>query len=144
MVYVIWPRWPPCPYIIKTFKNLLRWNRKADDLETWYTASSTRVLPSIFKWCPWFDLDLFYGKVKFGPLVWEKIKTMDFSETTVVYDIEFGRRSQLGEYMTLYEYQRSRSFTDLVQNHSDSIVLSFFSSLTVDFNIHVSSAPKAW
>ena len=144
MVYVTWPRWPPCPYMIKTFKNLLRWNRKADDLETWYTASSTRVQPSFFKWCPWFDLDVFYGKVKFGPLVWENIKTMDFSETTVVYDREFGRRSQLGEYMTLYEYQRSRSFTDLGQNHSDSIFLSFFSSLTVDFNIHVSSAPKAW
>ena len=49
-------------------KNLLLWNRKADDLETWYAASSTQVLPSLFKWCPWVDLDLFYGKVKFGPL----------------------------------------------------------------------------
>ena len=31
--------------------------------------------------------------------VWEKIKTMDFSETIVVYDIKVGRCSQLGEYM---------------------------------------------
>ena len=30
--------WPPCPYMVKTFKNLLRWNRKAGDLETWYAA----------------------------------------------------------------------------------------------------------
>ena len=34
------PRWPPCPYMVKTFKNLL-WNQKADDLETWYVALVT-------------------------------------------------------------------------------------------------------
>ena len=39
---------------------------KADDLETWYAASSTWVLPSLFKWCPWVDLDLFYGKVPYA------------------------------------------------------------------------------
>ena len=40
-------------------------------------------------------------------------KTIDFSETIVDYDIKLGRCSQLNEYMNLYEYQRSRSFTDL-------------------------------
>ena len=55
-------------YAKKTFQNLLLWNRKADELETWYAASTTRVLPSLFKLCPWVDIDLFYGKVKFGPL----------------------------------------------------------------------------
>ena len=39
--------WLPCPYMIKTFKNLLFWNRKADDLETWYAALVTQVLPRI-------------------------------------------------------------------------------------------------
>ena len=29
--------------------------------------------------------------------VWEKVKTMDFSETIVVYDINVGRCSQLNE-----------------------------------------------
>ena len=37
--------------------------------------------------------------------------------------------------MKLYEYQRSRSFIDLGPNHSDSIFLNFFSSITADFNI---------
>ena len=59
--------------------------------------------------------------------VWEKVKTMDFSETIVVYDIKVGRCSQLNEHMKLYEYQRSRSFTNLGPNHSDSIFLNFFS-----------------
>ena len=45
--------------------------------------------------------------------VWEKGKTMDFSETVVVYDIKVGRCSQLNEYLNLYEYQRSRSFIDI-------------------------------
>ena len=38
------------------------------------------------------DLDLFYGKVKFGPLcfVWENGKTMEFSETIVVCNVQVG------------------------------------------------------
>ena len=61
---------------------------------------------------------------------WDKGKTMDFSETIVVYDIKVGRCSQLNEYMKLYEYQRSRSFIDLGPNHSSLIFLNFFSSIT--------------
>ena len=60
---------------------------------------------------------------------------MDFSEIIVVYDIKVGRCSQLNEYMPLYEYQRSRSFIDLDPNHSDSMCVIFFSSVTADFNI---------
>ena len=55
--------------MLKNLKNLLLQNQKADDLETWYAASRAWVLPNLFKWWPWVDLDLFYGKVKFGPLM---------------------------------------------------------------------------
>ena len=68
MVQVTWPRWPPCPYMVKTFKNLLLQNQKSYDLETWHVALGTQALQSLYKWWPWVDLDLFYGKVKFGPL----------------------------------------------------------------------------
>ena len=67
-VLVTWPRWLPCPYMVKSLKNLLLRNQKTDDLETWHAASSVPVLPSLFKWWPWVDLDLFYSKVKFGPM----------------------------------------------------------------------------
>ena len=115
MVQVTWPRWPLCPYMVKNFKNLLLWNQKADDLETWYAASSTQVLPSLFEWWPLVDLDLVYGKVKFDHLRFcmGKGKTMDSSETIVVCDIEVGRCRQLYEYMNLYKCRRSRSFIDL-------------------------------
>ena len=80
------------PIYGKNLKNLLLRNQKTGDLETWYATLGARVLPDVFKWWPWVDLDLFYGKVKFGPLclkiVWEKGKTMDFSETIVVYDLK--------------------------------------------------------
>ena len=33
----------------KNLKNHLLWNLKADDPESWYAASGTRVLPSLFK-----------------------------------------------------------------------------------------------
>ena len=64
-----------------------------------------------------------------------KGKTVDFSETVVFIDIKVGRFSPLNEYMNLYEYQWSRSFIDLGPNHSRSIFLNFFSSITSDFNI---------
>ena len=38
-------------------KNLLLWNEKADDLETFYTASVTQAQPNLFKWWPWVDLE---------------------------------------------------------------------------------------
>ena len=40
MVQVTWPRWPPCPYMVKTFKNLLLQNQKSYDLETWHVCWS--------------------------------------------------------------------------------------------------------
>ena len=66
-------------------KNLLR-NQNADDLESWYASSGARVLPSLLKWWSWVDMYLFYGTVRFGPLCF--CKTMDFSETIVVYDLK--------------------------------------------------------
>ena len=60
---------------------------------------------------------------------------MIFSAIIVVYDIKVGRCSQLNEHMKLYEYEMSMSFIDLGPNHSDYIVLIFFSSVTADFNV---------
>ena len=67
-VHVTWPKWPPCPYMEKTLKNPFLRNQKANDLETWYAAWGVRVLPFLFKLWRWVDLDLFYGKVKYGPV----------------------------------------------------------------------------
>ena len=64
----------------------------------------------------------------------KKVKHWIFSET-IVYYITVGRCSQLNEYMKLYKYRWSRSFTDLGPNHSESIFLNFFSSITADYNI---------
>ena len=64
---------------------------------------------------PGLTLTYFTGRSNLFPdtCVWEKGKTMDFSETIVVCDIKIGRCSQLNKYMKLYEYQRLRSFIDL-------------------------------
>ena len=61
---------------------------------------------------PGLTLTYFTARSNLVPyaVVWEKVKTMDFSETIVVYDIKSGRCSQINEYINLYEYQRSRSF----------------------------------
>ena len=62
--WVTWPKWLKSPYMVKTFQNLLR-NQEADDFETWYTGSGTQVLPNLFKWGHWVDLDYFYDMVRF-------------------------------------------------------------------------------
>ena len=69
MKTVTWPRWAPCPYMVNTFKNLLLQNQLTDGLGTWYVALGTWVLPRMFKWWPWVDLDYFYGKVKYGKML---------------------------------------------------------------------------
>ena len=65
--------------MVKTLKNLLLRNQKADDLETWYAALGAQVLPKFLINDPGLTLTYF---------VWEKGKTMDFSETIVVYDLK--------------------------------------------------------
>ena len=103
--------------MVKTFKNLLLRNQRTDDTETWYAASSAQVLPSLFKSCPGLTLIYFTAKSNLVPyaFVWEKGKSMDFSETIVhvVYDVKVVRCSLLHESMNLYDYQRSKSFIDI-------------------------------
>ena len=78
MVLVTWPRMPPCPFMVKSLKNFLLRNQKADDLETWYAVSGARVLPNFVQmmtlgW-PWpilrqgqiWSLMVLYGKRKKG------------------------------------------------------------------------------
>ena len=52
------------------------------------------------------DLDLFYGKVKFGNLGFSigKVKTVDFSETVEACDLKVGRYRQLNDFMKVCEY----------------------------------------
>ena len=52
---------------------------------------------------PGLTLTYFAARSNLVPyaFVWEKGKTMDFSETSVVYDIKIGRCSQLNEHMNL-------------------------------------------
>ena len=55
----------------------------------------------------WSDLDLFYGKVKFGNLgffLMGKVKTVDFSESIVASDLKVDRCRQLIEVMKVCEY----------------------------------------
>ena len=54
----------------------------------------------------------------------EKSKTMDISETIVVFDIKVGSCSQLNECMNIKGQGHSLTF---VQSHSDSTYSNFFS-----------------
>ena len=45
--------------MVKNFKNILLQNHEADDLETWYTATGTRVLPMFSYDDPGLTLTIF-------------------------------------------------------------------------------------
>ena len=84
---------------------------------------------------PGLSLTYFTARSNLVPyaFVWENVKTMDFSETIVVYDVKIGRCSQPNE--SFYEYQMSMSFIDRGPDNSDSLFFNFFSSITADLNI---------
>ena len=68
MVAVRWPRWPPRPYMVKTFKNLLLQNRECLGAEPLQESSGTGGLPNLLKDLSYVDVWPFYGKVKFASL----------------------------------------------------------------------------
>ena len=74
--------------MVKTLKNLLLRNQKADDLETWCAALGAQVLTICSNDVPGLTVTYFTARSNLVPyaFVWEKGKTMDFSETIVVYD----------------------------------------------------------
>ena len=80
-VLVTWSRWPPCPYMVKHLKNLLRWNQTASDLETWYAASGTQELLSLFK-VPGLTLTYFTARSNSVPyaLYGKKLKEWSFQK----------------------------------------------------------------
>ena len=68
MVAVRWPRWPPHPYMVKTFKNLLLQNREFLGAEPLQESSGMGGLPKLLKELSYVDVWPFYGKVKFASL----------------------------------------------------------------------------
>ena len=116
MVQVIWPRWPPCPYKVKPFKNLLIWNQKVDDLETWYATLGTRVPPVCLNDDPGLTYFTASSNMHFFGFYIAKKKTnwtVDFSEIIEACVTKSNVYSQQNNYMTIYECQRSMSFIDL-------------------------------
>ena len=53
----------------KTFKDILLWNQKADDLETWYASLVTRVIPNYSNNDPVLTLTYFTARSNLVPFV---------------------------------------------------------------------------
>ena len=68
IVAVHWPRWPPRPYMEKTFKNLLLQNRECLWAEPLQESSGTEGLLKLLKELSYIDVWPFYGKFKFASL----------------------------------------------------------------------------
>ena len=90
MVLVTSPRWPPCPFMIKFLKIVFSGTKRPKTLKL---GMQHQVL-KYYQICSNDDhvltLTYFTARSNLVPyaFVWEKGKTMDFSETTVVYDLK--------------------------------------------------------
>ena len=87
----------------KTFKNLLRY-RHAAYHETWYVASGTPAHHSLFKRLLTLTYFTARSNLVTWAFLWEKVKTVDFSETIAASDLKVSRSSHLIEYMKVCEY----------------------------------------
>ena len=67
-VAVSCPRWLPCSYMLKTFKNLLLQNRGCLAAESLHESLGTGGLPKLLKELLYIDLLPFYGKLERFPL----------------------------------------------------------------------------
>ena len=56
IVAVRGPRWPPCPYMVKTFKNLLLHNLGCLEAESLHESSGTRGQPKLLKELSYVDV----------------------------------------------------------------------------------------
>ena len=83
MVAVRLPRWPPRPYMVKTFKNLLLQNRECLGAEPLQESSGTGGLPKLLKELSYVTFDLFTARSSLLPyaFVWEKPLKIFFSKT---------------------------------------------------------------
>ena len=94
-VRVTWPRWPPYPYMVKTFENLLRRNRMA-----WYAAFGTLLYEVCTNDDPWLALINVTARSNSATwaFVWGKRQTVYVSEALVAYDIKVDICSQLNDF----------------------------------------------
>ena len=75
-------------------------------LINWYVASGLQPIIVCSNNDLGSDLDLFYGKVKFGNLGFSigKGENIRFSETIDAFDLKVGRYRQLNDFMKVCEY----------------------------------------
>ena len=86
VIWITWPRWPPCPYMVKTLqkssspepKGLWPWNLVCN---IGHSGPSFLVRMMIVSW-PWPILR--QGQLWCVMLLYGKIQTVDFSETIEV------------------------------------------------------------
>ena len=104
----------------KKLKNLLLWNQKADDLESWYVASGARVLPSCSNDDPGLTLTYFMARSNSVPyaLYGKMVKQWIFQK------LLSSMMSKLEDAVNIKGQGHSLT---LVQGHSYSTFSSFFS-----------------
>ena len=96
MVQVTWPRWPPCPYMVKTWKFFFSGTQRPMTLKVCMQHQMLKYYQVYSNDDPGWTMTDFTTRSNLVPcaFVWEKVKTMEFSETIVVYDIKVGICSQ--------------------------------------------------
>ena len=89
-VQVTWPRWSPCQYMVKTLKIFFSRTKRLMTLKFGMQHQMHEYYQVYANYVPGLTMTYFKARSNLLPyaFVWEKGKTMDFSETVVVYDFK--------------------------------------------------------
>ena len=120
--------------MVKTLKNLLLRNQKADDLETSYAASGLKYYQIYSNDDTGLTLTYFTARshlVSYA-FVWGKGKTMDFSETIVVYDLRLATDDQSEKFLLTSKFCPLGAICTMhVLNHENNCIKSGFKEISL-------------
>ena len=109
-VLVIWPRWPPCPYMVKTLKIFFSGTKGPMTLKLGMQHRVLEYYQVFSNDDPGLTLTYFTARsnLVLYAFVWEKGKTMDFFQKLLWSMMSKLVDAELNDNMNIYEYQRSR------------------------------------
>ena len=89
IVVVHWPRWPPCPYMVKTFKKLRLQNRGRLQAESLHKSSGTGGLPKLLKWWSYIVVWFFTARSSLLPYAFVWAQYIFYRKNLLIFSNDF-------------------------------------------------------
>ena len=139
MVQVTWTKWLPCPYMVKTLKIFFSGTKSLMTLKLGVQHRVLEYYQIYLNDDPELTLTYFMARSNLVPydFVWEKRKTMDFSETMVVYYLKLATDDEVTRSFCWHQnfvpwglYAMPRCYIHVL-NHEKNCIKSDFKEISL-------------